>query len=151
MTQEEAIQELYKEWVKNQNESYPNGKNMNNYFNEYQKKCMFLSDAIIGITTYSDSLSAEFGDMILNTLIQINNKTTFEYIENKDNHRNFILSCNFIIGWIDWGTSIRGAWFNTSDGKIETEEALGNVSYHKDYLEITEDFMNWFIGFLSCK
>jgi hypothetical protein len=87
--------------------------------------------------------------MILDTLIQIKNGTTFEYIKNKNNYKNYILSCNFILDWLDWGTSIRGAWFNTVSGRITPYECLSDIGYNKDYIDITKDFINWFINFLS--
>lgn len=116
------------------------------YFNEQEKKCIFLSSAIVGITTYNDDLSAEFGKMILDTLIQIKNRTTFEYIKDENNYKNYILSCNFIESWLNWGTSIRGAWF---DGKIKVDEPLINVGYDGDEIAITEYFMDWFIDWLN--
>jgi len=88
--------------------------------------------------------------MILDTLIKIKNRTTFEYIKNKENYKNFILSCNFIQDWLEWGTSIRGAWFNTGDGKIVLDEALSNVGYEEEFIRIDDDFMEWFVGWL-CK
>ena len=88
--------------------------------------------------------------MILDTMIQIKNRTTFEYIKDKENYRKFILSCIFIEDWLEWGTSIRGTWFNAGDGKIVTDEALSNVDYEEDGIMITDKFMEWFIDWL-CK
>jgi hypothetical protein len=118
MNNREAIIQLYKIWEKDQNEHYVDDETLNTFFSEKEKRCVFLSNAIIGITTYDDGLDLEFGKMILETLNTIQKKQTFEYIENKENYRKYILSCNFIKDWLDWGSSIRGAWFNTNDGKL---------------------------------
>jgi len=149
MNPKEAIKKLYEQWQEFTNEQYPDNESLDTYFSEQEKKCIFLSSAIIGITTYDDELDKEFGKMILSTMIQIKNRITFEYIKNKENYKNFILSCNFIEEWIEWGTGIRGAWFNTGDGKIVPDEALSNVGYDEDGIRITDDFMEWFIEFLN--
>jgi hypothetical protein len=145
----EAIIKLYEGGENVENGSFSNNETLDNYFNEQEKKYIFLSEGIIGITTYDNELGAEFGKMILDTLVQIKNGTTFEYIkENKDNYKNYILSCNFIESWIEWGTSIRGAFFNTS-GQIIPDEPLCNTGYEKEGIKITDEFMNWFINWLS--
>jgi len=148
MNSKEAIEKLYKQWQEYTNEQFPDNESLDTYFSHQEKKCIFLSSAIIGITTYDDELSKEFGEMILETLIQIKNRTTFEYIKDKENYREYILSCNYIQDWIEWGTSIRGAWFNTGDGKIVPSEYLGNIGYEDEFIIITDDFMEWFVEFL---
>jgi hypothetical protein len=149
MTSKEAIIKLYEKWIKYENDSYTENETLDTYFSEQGKKCIFLSSAIVGIITDDDDLSAEFGKMILDTLVQIKNRTTFEYIKDEINHKNFILSCNFIRSWLEWGTSIRGAWFNTPDGEIITAESFSNINYEEESIKITDDFMNWFIDWLS--
>jgi len=149
MNSKEAIVKLYEQWQEYTNEQFPDNESLDTYFSQQEKKCVFLSSAIIGITTYDDELSKEFGKMILDTLIQIKNRTTFEYIKDKENYRKFILSCNFIQDWLEWGTSIRGAWFNTGDGKIVPDEYLGNIGYKEEFIMITDDFMEWFIKWLQ--
>jgi len=136
---------LYDQWQEYTNETFPDNESLDTYFTIQEKKCIFLSSAIVGITTYDDELSKEYGKMILDTLIQIKNRTIFEYIKDKENYKNFIFSCNFIKDWLEWGISIRGAWFNTGDGKIVPDEALSNVGYEEDSIRITDEFMEWFI------
>ena len=148
MNSKEATVKLFEQWQEYTNEQFPDNESLDTYFSQQEKKCIFLSSAIIGITTYDDELSKEFGKMILDALIQIRDRTTFNYIKDKENYKNFILSCNFIKDWLEWGTSIRGAWFNVNDGKIIPDEVLSNVGYDNEYIVITEDFMNWFIEFL---
>ena len=90
MNPKEAIKKLYEQWQEFTNEQYPDNESLDTYFSEQEKKCIFLSSAIIGITTYDDELDKEFGKMILSTMIQIKNRITFEYIKNKENYKNFI-------------------------------------------------------------
>lgn len=143
MNQKEAIMQLYDIWRRRKE-----ANNDLDNFSEKEKKQTFLSDAIVGLTTDDAELSKLFGEYILDTLIQIRNQTTFEYIKNEENYKKYITCCNFIEKWIEWGTSIRGAWFDLG-AKIHTAEYLGNVGYDKDYIEITEDFIDWFIRFLQ--
>lgn len=73
---------------------------------------------IFDITTYDSGLDAFFVRKFIDASDAILNKTTFDYIKTEDNYRWFIAVCNmpFIADRIDWGTSIRGCWFD-GDGK----------------------------------
>lgn len=77
-------------------------------------KLSFLT-TIFGITTYSHYLDVEFGNDILEVMKIINNRKNFEYIKNKENHKKFIYVANLLENknWTEWGTSIRGCWFNS--------------------------------------
>jgi len=106
-------------------------------FSLKELKLIFLSSEIVGLTTHDYDLDKELGEMILETMIHIKNRTNFDYIE--DNYRKYIISCNFIINWLNWGASIRGAWFDP-DGEIETPYGV---------IATTEEFMGDLIDFLS--
>jgi hypothetical protein len=106
-------------------------------FSLKELKLIFLSSEIVGLTTYDYDMDKELGEMILETMIHIKNRTNFDYIE--DNYRKYIISCNFIINWLNWGDSIRGAWFDP-DGEIETPYGV---------IATTEEFMGELIDFLS--
>lgn len=138
MDSKEIIKKLYEVWQKD--------VDINNDFSTEERKCIFLSEAVVGIETYDIELSLEFGKMILEVLIQIKKRTTFEYIKDKECYKKYILTCNLIKDWLTWGTSIRGAWFG---GRIDPHDSLMNIGYYEDYIEVTEDFMNWFVDWLS--
>ena len=74
----------------------------------------FLANAVFDFTTYDPAMSELFARKALEVCAAINNRTTFEYIENKDNYQWYLLMLNmpFFEDRIDWGTSIRGAWWN---------------------------------------
>jgi len=129
------ILETYYKWV--------NDYNLNDYLSESEKKKAFLCDVILDMTTYDMGISIEIGEMVLETLIQIKNRTTFEYIKDATNYKNYILSCQFIMDWLNWGTSIRGAWFDTFEGVIG--HACGEP------ILLTEDLINPFIDWLQSK
>lgn len=44
----------------------------------------------------------------------INDRKTFEYINDEENYKWFLLMCNmpFFSDKLEWGTSIRGAWWD---------------------------------------
>jgi hypothetical protein len=145
MTNIEVIKAAYLEWQERDDSLIDN--------TEEEQRLMFLSDQIMGLATYDDNLDIEFGKMFLETIIVIENGTTFEYIKDHENHKKYIMSCNFLKKCIEYGTSIRGAWFNYHDGKIYPDYWLGNIegSPHDDYIQIDQVFMTWFINFLQNK
>lgn len=150
MNQIEALNELYKSWQNGKNICYENGESLDIDFTEQQKRHMFLADGIVGITTDDWGLDLEFGENLLEVITQIHNKTTFKYVKDKNNYKKYIIYCNFIIDWIDWGVSIRGAWFDEGN-KIKPNESFYNINgYNKNYFIISEDFMNDFIKFFKC-
>lgn len=141
MKSEEIVQKMWDEWL--------SWEDVNEDMPQKYKKLVFISREILGLTTYDTGLDVHFGNMVLETMKQIQNRTTFKFIEDKNNYTNYILSCNFIIDWLDWGSSIRGAWFSEYDGKITPDFALSNIEYDKDSFPITKGFMEWFINFLE--
>lgn len=136
-----AIIDLYKCWREFEDDRLQNTP-------ETTVRLMFLSNGVVGLNTYDDALDYEYGKMIHDTMIQIKEGTTFEYIKNPDDYRKYITSCNFIDGWIDWGTSIRGAFF-AHDGRIIPSHPLMNTDYGSDYIETDREFMGWFVEWLK--
>jgi hypothetical protein len=87
------------------------------YYIDNQRDCtklQYISDYIFHFTTYDSAVSQLFAKDTLEVLEQVINRTTFEYIENNDNYIKYLT----VINWLkphnlfEWGTSIRGAWFN---------------------------------------
>ena len=86
------------------------------YANNGETKLEFTGDHIFEFTTYSSNLSELLAQTMIDVMVQIANRTTFEYIEDEANHVNYILMINmpFLSDKIEWGTSVRGAWFDDS-------------------------------------
>lgn len=147
----EKVKNLYKGWQEYENGTYEDGETLDTHYTEQEKKCIFLSDGVFGITTYDEGLSLDFGKMILETMVHIKNKTNYEYIkEDEENYKNYILSCHFLERCLEWGTSIRGAWFDTWRGKLYFQEMFPGVEKDKDnYIETKEEFIDWFIEFFQ--
>lgn len=73
----------------------------------------FLGSWIFDFTTYDGYYDVLFARNMLDVLNAIRDKKTFQYILDKDNYKNYLLMCNtkFLSDKLEWGTSIRGAWF----------------------------------------
>lgn len=77
-----------------------------------RNKYNWAADEIFELTTYDGGLDELFVKKIIEVLDSILDGYTFEYIRN--NYITYILVCQLLckFGWIDWGSSIRGAWLD---------------------------------------
>jgi len=78
-------------------------------------KMGFLGNRVFDFTTYVDEFDVILGERMLAVCMAIANKKTFYFINQSDeNHLNYIIMCNspFLKDKLEWGTSIRGAWFD---------------------------------------
>lgn len=71
---------------------------------------------IFDLVTYDGGLDELFVKKIIEVCKVILDKTNYEYIKDENNYINYILVCQILdrFDWIEWGTSIRGAWFGPS-------------------------------------
>lgn len=81
-----------------------------------ENRVAYLGDYIFDFTTYDDEKSEEFGLKALEICRAISDRKTFEYIADPANYRWFLLMVNmpFFSRRLNWGTSVRGAWWDTS-------------------------------------
>jgi len=79
-----------------------------------QNRLDFLGEAVFGFTTYDSGPNALFAKKAVEACEAINNKATFDYIKDPDNYQWYLLMVNmpFFSNRLEWGTSIRGAWWN---------------------------------------
>lgn len=84
-----------------------------------ESRLEYLSDYILDFTTYDRGMSVLFASKAVEVCAEINNGTTFTYIEGADNYIWFLVMCNmpFFADRLEWGTSIRGAWWTGRPGK----------------------------------
>ncbi len=108
-------------------------------------KYEWCSNYVFGLKTYDGELDKEFVEKIFEVCKAILDRTTFAFInQSEEKYSQFIIVCNLFekYRWIDWGTSIRGAWFE-ADGEskalVETDE--GDVPFTKDNLRILIEFV----------
>lgn len=90
---------------------------------DHSGRLEYLSDHIFDFTTYDGEMAELFARKALEVCAAISDRRTFEYIATSpENYRWYLLMCNmpFFAGKLEWGTSIRGAWWDASPrGKIE--------------------------------
>lgn len=97
----------------------------------------YLGSDIFNFTTYDGEMSALFARKAIEVCAAINNRLTFDYIKEPNNYRWYLLMCNmpFFSERLEWGTSIRGAWWGAMPGKqIELQSCglwLGNEQLHQ--------------------
>ena len=82
-------------------------------------KYEWAASEIFGLATYDGNLSKLFVERICDVCKYIAAGKTFEFINmSEENYITFILVCQVLYkkNWINWGTSIRGAWFDDGCG-----------------------------------
>lgn len=99
----------------------------NNYVEQYGdssgdiSKEEFLSSEVFQLTTYDSEMDHLLVEKIMDVVMAIHEKKTFDYIEDEDNYKWYIICVN--LPWfkdkLEWGTSIRGAWWEYFAEKTE--------------------------------
>ena len=76
-------------------------------------KYEWIAGDVFNLTTYDGSLDELFTTKIIEVCKVILNRENFDYIRDDTNYIPYILVCQVLknLNWIEWGTSIRGAWF----------------------------------------
>lgn len=82
----------------------------------------FLGDNIFNFTTYDSEMSELFASKALEVCAAISDGKTFNYIETPENHQWYLIMVNmpFFSEKIEWGTSVRGAWWIHNEITLET-------------------------------
>jgi len=82
----------------------------------------FLALHVFNFTTYDGCIDELFAKKALEVCSAINNRETFKYHNDNENYVWYLLLCNmpFFIDKLEWGTSIRGAWWDHKEFKISS-------------------------------
>ena len=107
----------------------------------YDSKTEYAGCIIFDFTTYSGEMDVLFANKMIEVLKCILNRTTFDYIKDEKQYINYLTMINmpFLIDKIEWGTSIRGAWFD-----IYKEYEIDNIKIEEKDLEIyINDLIEW--------
>lgn len=77
-------------------------------------KYEWAASEVFDLTTYDSFIDELFVKKIVEVLKAIRDRKTFDYIEDENNYITYLAVCQLLtrFNWIDWGTSIRGAWFD---------------------------------------
>ena len=94
---------------------------------------------IFDLTTYDSAMDERFVKDILEVCKVILNRETFEYIEDEKNYVKYLVVCQLLCNfrWIEWGTSIRGAFFDvdiyhdweTKQSTVRSRDILGELEW----------------------
>lgn len=112
----------------------------------FKNKYEWAASHIFDLTTYDGSLDEMFVKLILEVCDVILEDENYEYIKDETNYFTFIAVCQRLssLGWIDWGTSIRGAWFEDHQNPMLTIAAFkDSVTVYpcKESIRALLDFM----------
>lgn len=109
-------------------------------YTEREKRLIFLTDRVLDLTTYCDDFSLRFGEQILDIIKSIHYFHNKKDVHTKPNQNylfpdseelqyTYIVYVQFIIQYLGWGTSVRGAWFDTDEEILGYKLTPENVSY----------------------
>jgi hypothetical protein len=106
----------------------------------------WAADNIFDLTTYDDELDRLFVQVIVDVCKVILARKTFEFIEDEALYVTYIVVCQLLDrkGWINWGTSIRGAWFEEGGNAKPIYDGYGHeedVPYTKENLIALIEFI----------
>lgn len=82
----------------------------------------FIAGRIFDFTTYDSEMDALLGKKAMEVFRAISEHETIKYIADKDQYSWYIIMCNmpFFAQRINWGTSIRGSWWDETQPPIES-------------------------------
>lgn len=106
--------------------------------NRTDTKYNWAASQIFGLATYDGELDELFVKDIIEVCKVILNRTNYDYILNRENYIKYILVCQMLNehNWIDWGTSIRGAWFGKCGcPELESKDILDELEWWDYNLE----------------
>ena len=116
----------------------------------------YIGDYIFQFTTYDDDMTALFASKAVEVCAAITEGKTFDYIKDAENYRWYLLMCNtqFFAGKLNWGTSIRGAWWD-SEIKFQSCGLWGGDEQLADDMKFTSDewklFMRAVVDFANIR
>ena len=81
---------------------------------DLDSKLVFIAENVFNFDVYDDDMAELFAKKALEVCLAINKAETYEYIKDKENYKWFLIMVNmsFFKGILDWGGSIRGAWWD---------------------------------------
>lgn len=97
----------------------------------------YLSINIFDFTTYDSAMDELFARKALEVCIAITDKQTFEYQNDEEGYKWYLIMANmpFFVGKLEWGTSIRGAWWALYGEKVFEVSSCGLYENGEQILE----------------
>jgi hypothetical protein len=120
---------------------------------EGSTKYTWAATQVFELTTYDRSLEELFVKKIIEVCKAILEGRTFEYIRDESRYVTYILVCQLLehLNWIEWGTSIRGAWFEESHEKYHPSQPILKYLYTNEETSVpfTVDNLKALIEFME--
>lgn len=121
-------------------------------YNEVESRLEFIGINVFDFTTYDGEMDNLFGSKALEVCKAINSKQTFEYQKDPENYKWYLIMVNmpFFEKKLEWGTSIRGAWWDlygdaefvlSSCGMYVGEEQLLEIRFNSEQWGLFVDAM----------
>lgn len=107
-------------------------------------KLDWVGSDVFGFVTYDDEKDEDFAIVMLEVCGVILRNENYEYINDEENYLLYLLACQWLchLHWIDWGTSIRGAYFETNEhSRPMLYDNYGEVPFSEENLRILIDFV----------
>ena len=105
----------------------------------------FLAEDIFKFTTYESVVSSLMAKKCLEVCKAISEKMTFKYIESEEGQKWYLIMVNmpFFNEKLEWGTSIRGAWWKLCGDQKFKVESYGLYVEREQLLEILFNQDEW--------
>lgn len=120
---------------------------------EGSTKYTWAASQVFELTSYDRSLDELFVKKIIEVCKAILEGRTFEYIRDESRYVTYILVCQLLehLNWIEWGTSIRGAWFEESHEKYHPSQPILKYLYTDEETSVpfTVDNLKALIEFME--
>lgn len=113
---------------------------------ENENKYDWCAKYVFMLLTYDEELAEIFIKKIFEVCKAILEKRNFSFFkDNDEKYREYIIVCQLLcrLNWINWGTSIRGAWFeeNRKEQSPIIEGDIGTVYFSEENLKILIEFV----------
>ena len=101
---------------------------------------VWAAEEVFGMFTYDNDISELFVKEIFEVLNVIIERLNFEYIQNEDDYIKYLRVCMLLdrFEWIDWGSSIRGAYL---DAGRNAKDIIEGVPFTPDNLVMLMNFV----------
>lgn len=123
------------------------------WYEDKKSKYEWAATDIFGLSTYDSELDERFVKDILEVCKVILEKRNFEYIESSEtDYIKYILVCQLLdrLGWLSWGTSIRGAWFEEHRSHYrKPDDIYDGCGCHDKRIPFTIDNLKALIKFME--
>lgn len=126
-------------------ESYCEESKPSGYKLQMDSRLEYLSGYIFDFTTYCSHYDEMFARRAVEVCNAITERTTFEYIKDEEQHKWYLLMCNmpFFADRIEWGSSVRGAWWDAGDTRFFEIDSCGLWSNGKQILNLLLNEDDW--------